>query len=157
MKATTIDEAGARVSAFSAHAAARASTLQTQAPSQAKLWTGRLMTGLPLLFLTWDGAVKLLAVPQVVEATAELGFARSTLPWLGAIELLAVLLTCLQRTRVLGAVLLSAYLGGAVATHVRLENPLFSHTLFPIYIAALLWGGLYLRDARVRALSPFGH
>jgi DoxX-like family len=146
MKAMTIGETGGPMS-----------SLETQTPSQAKLWTGRIVSGLPLLFLAWDGAMKLVAIDQVVAATAELGFARNTLPWLAAIELLGVLLTCLSRTRVVGAVLLSAYLGGAVATHVRLENPLFSHTLFPIYVAALLWGGLYLRDARVRALSPFGH
>jgi hypothetical protein len=123
--------------------------------SKGRVWTGRVLTGLPLLFLAWDGAMKIAQVPMVVEASAKLGFAPSTLPLLGAIELLAVLLIALPRTRVLGAVLISAYLGGAVATHVRLGDPLFSHTLFPIYVAALIWGGLYLRDARVRALSPF--
>jgi hypothetical protein len=84
-----------------------------------------------------------------------MGFGRSTLPFLGTILLAGVLLTCVHRTRVFGAVLLSAYLGGAVASHVRMGDPLLTHTLFPIYFAALIWGGLYLRDERVRALSPF--
>ena len=127
-----------------------------EASSKAKLWTGRLMTGLPLAFLTFDAVVKLAAIPAVVEASAKVGFQRGTLPLLGMVELTAVALSCFRRTRVFAAVLLSAYLGGAVATHVRLGDPLFSHTLFPIYFAALVWGGLYLRDERVRALSPFG-
>jgi hypothetical protein len=145
MNTLTIDQAGTP-----------ATTLEApQAPSKAKLWTGRIMTGLPLLFLAWGGVMKLVAAPEVVEASAKIGYERSTLPFLGTIELVAVLLICIHRTRVFGAVLLSAYLGGAVATHVRLGDPLFSHTLFPIYFAALVWGGLYLRDERVRALSPF--
>lgn len=125
------------------------------APSPSKTWTGRILAGLPLLFLTWDGAMKLIAVPQVVEASARLGFAKSTLPVLGVVELAAVLLTLFRRTRVFGAVLLTAYLGGAVETHVRLGDPLFTHTLFPIYFAALIWGGLSLLDTRIRAASPF--
>ncbi len=125
------------------------------ATSKAKLWTGRLMTALPLLFLAWDGVVKFLRIPEVIEASERMGFHRGTLPLLGMIELVSVLLTSFRRTRVFGAVLISAYLGGAVATHVRLGDPLFSHTLFPIYFAALIWGGLYLRDERVRAVSPF--
>ncbi len=127
----------------------------SETPSRAKLWVGRVMTGLPLLFLTLDGVMKLVNVPEVIEASEKIGYHASTLPYLGAILLASVLLTAIPRTRVFGAVLLSAYLGGAVATHVRLGNPLFSHTLAPIYFAALVWGGLYLRDARVRALSPF--
>jgi hypothetical protein len=123
--------------------------------SKAKLWAGGVMTGLPLLFLAWDGVMKLASIPAVVEASEKVGFHKSTLPFIGMIEILSVLLISIQRTRVFGAVLVSAYLGGAVATHVRLGDPLFSHTLFPIYFAALIWGGLYLRDERVRALSPF--
>lgn len=125
------------------------------APSRGKVWTGRVLAGLPLLFLTWDATMKLLAVPQVVEASSRLGFAPSTLPVLGALELAAVVLTLVRRTRVLGAVVLTAYLGGAVETHVRLGDPLLSHTLFPIYFAALIWGGLSLLDARIREASPF--
>jgi hypothetical protein len=146
MNTTTID-----------HADLQAASLEAKgASSAAKLWTGRLMTGLPLLFIAFDGAVKFAAVPAVVEASAKVGYGPSKLPLLGAVELLAVLFICIHRTRVFGAVLLSSYLGGAVATHVRLGDPLFTHVLSPVYFAALVWGGLYLRDARVRALSPFG-
>lgn len=123
--------------------------------SKTKLWVGRLLTGLPALFLAVDGVMKFLNLPEVVEASAKIGFQRPTLPVLGAIEVLSVLFLSFRRTAPFGAVLISAYLGGAVATHVRLGDPLFSHTLFPIYFALLIWGGLYLRDERVRALSPF--
>jgi hypothetical protein len=145
MEAMTIDQAGLRATDHEA----------THGFARTKLWAGRIMTGLPLLFLSFDGVMKFVASPEVLEASAKIGFFRATLPWLGAIELVAVALICLRRTRVFGAVLLSAFLGGAVATHVRLGDPLLSHTLFPIYVAALVWGGLFLRDARVRALSPF--
>ena len=145
MNTLTIDQATATVTPRSA----------PRTPSTARLWTGRIMTGLPLLFLAWDGVMKFVASPMVVEGSARLGFGRSTLPFLGTVELVAVALTCIHRTRVFGAVLLSAYLGGAVSTHVRAGDPLFTHLLFPIYFAALVWGGLYLRDERVRALSPF--
>ena len=122
---------------------------------KAKLWLGRVLTGLPALFIAVDGLMKFLDLPQVVEASAKIGFQRATLPVIGAIEVLCVVLLSIRRTAPFGAVLISAYLGGAVATHVRLGDPLFSHTLFPIYFAALIWAGLYLRDERVRALSPF--
>lgn len=125
-------------------------------PNNAKRWAARLMIGLPLLFLCFDGLMKLIAIPQVVQASAELGFGPDILPVLGSLELLAALLTFVESTSVVGAVMLSAYLGGAIATHLRLGDPLFTHTLFPVYFAALIWGGLYLRDERVRALSPFG-
>jgi hypothetical protein len=125
------------------------------ASRKGRLWTGRVLTGLPGLFLLWDGLMKVICIAPVVEASEKVGFHRSTLPFIGAIEILAVVLLSIRRTAPFGAVLVSAYLGGAVATHVRLGDPLFSHTLFPIYFAALIWGGLYLRDERIRALSPF--
>jgi hypothetical protein len=124
-------------------------------PSRRLLWAGRALTGIPLVFLTFDGVVKFLNVPGVVEASERIGYHRSTLPFLGSVELLAVLLISFWRTAPFGAVLVSAYLGGAVATHVRLGDPLFSHTLAPIYCALLIWAGLLLRDDRVRRLSPF--
>jgi hypothetical protein len=116
---------------------------------------GWLISGLPLLFLACDGLMKFLNLPEVVEASAKVGFQRATLPLLGAVEVVSVILISLRRTAPFGAVLISAYLGGAVATHVRLGDPLLTHTLMPVYFAALIWGGLYLRDARVRALNPF--
>jgi hypothetical protein len=122
---------------------------------KSKLWLGRLLTGLPALFIAVDGLMKFLDLPEVVEASAKIGFQRATLPLLGGLELVSVVLLSIRRTAPLGAVLISAYLGGAVATHVRLGDPHFSHTLFPIYFALLIWAGLYLRDERVRALSPF--
>jgi hypothetical protein len=127
----------------------------TSTPSKARLWVGRVLSGLPALFLLWDGLMKVLSIPLVIEASEKIGFHRSTLPVLGAIEVFSVILLSIRRTAAFGAVLISAYLGGAVATHVRLGDPLFSHTLFPIYVAALIWAGLYLRNDRVRALSPF--
>ena len=147
MQTLTIDQAGVPATRLDA----------PSTPSKTKLWTGRIMTGLPLLFLAVDGAMKLALLPQVVEASAKIGYTRATLPTLGVLELLSIAFICLRRTRLFGAVLVTAYLGGAVATHVRLGDPLLSHTLFPVYFAALIWGGIYLRDARLRALSPFAN
>jgi hypothetical protein len=127
----------------------------TSSPSNLARWTGRFCTGLPLLFLAVDGVVKFSNQPQVVEASARLGFSGSSVQLLGAIELVAVLCMLVHRLAPLGAVLASAYLGGAVATHVSHGDPLFSHVLMPVYFAALIWGGLCLRDERFRALSPF--
>jgi len=146
MKTLTIEDV-----AFSAPASTRASAV----PSPAARWGGRILAGLPLLFMTVDAAMKLAAVPQVLEASAKLGFVPSSVTVIGVAELVAVVLTLFQRTRVFGSVLLSAYLGGAVCVHVQHHDPLFSHTLFPIYFAVMIWGGLALLDARVRALSPF--
>ena len=120
--------------------------------SKAKLWIGRVLTGLPALFIFVDGLMKQLHLPQVIEASEKIGFHRSTLPLLGALEIISVLLLCFRRTAALGAVLLTAYLGGAVATHVRLGDPLFTHTLFPVFFAIAIWGGLALRNDRIAAL-----
>jgi hypothetical protein len=115
-------------------------------------WTGRILTGIPTLFLTFDAIIKFANVPAVAEASAKLGLPPDLAPALGAILLACLALYLVPRTAVVGAVLLTGYLGGAVAMHVRVGDPLVSHVLFPIYVAVLLWGGLYLRDARVRAL-----
>ena len=115
-------------------------------------WTGRALTGLAVAFLVFDAAIKLVGAREAVAGTVQLGWRPHHLPILGAIEVVCLLLYLVPRTAPLGAVLWTGYLGGAVATHLRLDNPLFSHVLFPTYVAALLWGGLYLRDARVRAL-----
>lgn len=129
-------------------------TLEPVNVSKAKLWTGRVLTGVPALFLFVDGAMKQLQLPEVIEASAKIGFQPSTLPVLGVIEILAVLCLCFRRTAALGAVVLTGYLGGAVATHVRLGDPLLTHTLMPVFFATLIWGGLALRNDRIRALSP---
>jgi hypothetical protein len=105
-----------------------------------------------VLFLAMDAAMKVIAAPQAVTATAQLGFAPQEVPVIGAIALVCLALYLIPRTAVLGAVLWTGYLGGAVAVNLRIGAPLFSHTLFPIYVAAFVWVGLYLRDPRARAL-----
>jgi hypothetical protein len=122
--------------------------------SRAGLWAGRVMSGLSVAFLAFDTAMKLLQVEAAMHGTAELGYPLGAVFGIGVVELLCVIAYVVPRTSVLGAVLLTGYLGGAIATHVRVGNPLFTHVLFPVYVAALIWGGLYLRDAALRALLP---
>lgn len=116
--------------------------------------TGRVLSGVAIAFMAFDGIFKLIRpTPQpVAESFVQLGYDPAIAPVIGLLALIPALLYAVPRTAALGALLLTGYLGGAVATHVRLDNPLFSHVLFPVYIALLIWGGLYLRDARVRAL-----
>lgn len=121
----------------------------------AALWTGRGLSALAVLFLFLDSLGKLLEVPPVVAGSQQLGYPASTVFPIGVVLLLCVAAYVIPSTSVLGAVLLTGFLGGAVATHVRVEDPLFSHTLFPTYVALFVWGGLYLRDPRVRALLPW--
>jgi DoxX-like family len=118
--------------------------------SKKRLWVGRIMSGLAVLFLLFDSSTKLLRVDAVMKAAAQIGYPPSTMLPIGLILLVCVVVYLIPRTAVLGAVLLTGYLGGAVATHVRVGDPLLSHTLSPIYFAVLIWGGLYLRDGRVR-------
>lgn len=120
--------------------------------SNKRLWTGRIMTGAAVLFLLFDSITKLLRVEAVMKAAEQIGYPAATMPPIGLILLACVVVYLIPRTAVLGAVLLTGYLGGAVATHVRVGDPLMSHVLFPIYFAVLIWGGLYLRDQRVPAL-----
>jgi len=115
-------------------------------------WAGRILTGLTIAFLTFDVAIKLAGAKEAVEGTVTLGFQPHHVPIIGALGLVCLVLYAIPRTAPLGAVLWTGYLGGAIATQLRVDNPLFSHILFPVYVAALMWGGLYLRDARVRAL-----
>jgi hypothetical protein len=115
-------------------------------------WAGRTLSGLAVAFLLFDTWMSLAAPPEAIEGTRALGFQEHHLLPLGILKIVLLVLYLVPRTAPLGAVLWTGYLGGAVAAHVRLDNPLFSHTLFPIYVAAFLWGGLYLRDARVRGL-----
>jgi hypothetical protein len=115
-------------------------------------WAGRILSGLAILFLTFDVAIKLVPNKMALEGTTALGYQPHHVPIIGAIGLLCLVLYVIPRTAPIGAILWTGYLGGAIATHLRLDNPLFSHILFPTYVAALIWGGLYLRDERVRAL-----
>ena len=122
--------------------------------SRKTLWTGRILSALPVLFLLMDGIMKLLKPEPVVKATIQLGYPESVIMALGIILLVCVILYVVPHTAVLGAILLTGYLGGAIATQARVGNPLFSHILFPVYLALLIWGGLFLRDSRLRALMP---
>src|SRR5262245_46961769 len=123
--------------------------------STSGLWAGRVMSGLAVLFLLFDSVGKLLQVKPVIDGTIELGYPVSTVLGLGVTLLICVIAYVIPRTSVLGAVLLTGYLGGAIATHVRVQNPLFTHVLFPIYVAMFIWGGLVLRDVRLRAFLPW--
>jgi hypothetical protein len=130
------------------------SDIQAAPLSKGRLWTGRTMSALPALFLLVDAVGKLVKPAPVVEGTIQLGYPESVLLGLGIVLLTCTVLYVIPRTAVLGAILLTGYLGGAVATHVRVGSPLFSHILFPVYVAVLIWGGLYLRDERLRTLIP---
>ncbi|MEA2764071.1 MAG: hypothetical protein QOK07_475 [Gemmatimonadaceae bacterium] len=125
---------------------------QTAVVSKKKLWVGRIMSGIAVLFLIFDGVTKLMVITPVVEGMRKLGYPVPLAPVIGAILLVCVVLYLIPRTAPLGAILLTGYLGGAVASQLRIEMPLFGYTLFPIYVAVLAWGGLYLRDSRVRGL-----
>lgn len=118
---------------------------------------GFTMSGIVVAFMLFDAGIKLVPLDIVIKSTAELGYPPSPAlaRGLGIVALLCTALYALPRTAVLGAILLTAYMGGAVATHLRVGNPLFTHMLFGVYLAVLAWGGLYLRDARIRALMPF--
>ena len=116
---------------------------------------GIALSAIASLFLASDAALKVLRLGPAVEGTTSLGYPAETVLWIGAIQSACLLLYLVPRTAVLGALMMTGYLGGAVATHVRISSPLLSHTLFPVYVALLLWGGLYLRDERLRALIPF--
>ena len=118
-------------------------------------WVGWVISGLVIAFLLMDATMKLLALPIVLETSGLLGFAGADMArGLGAVLLICTLLYIAPQTAVIGAILLTGYLGGAVATHVRVGSPLFSHVLSGVYVGMLLWGGLYLRDPRLRALMP---
>ncbi|QRK11259.1 DoxX family protein [Archangium violaceum] len=136
------------------HSAPETRTRTGTQPAKKALWTGRILSGLAVLFLLFDATGKLLQIPEAQQGTMELGYPVSVLFGLGLVQLACLAVYLVPRLSVLGAVLWTGYLGGAVATHVRVGNPLFTHTLFPVYIATLLWLGLWLRDERLRAVLP---
>jgi hypothetical protein len=134
------------------HAATHAAT--PVAPVTAtRRWVGRAISALAVLFLLVDGAIKALRLEAAVEATAQLGYPEHLTPGIGLLELACLVVYVMPRTSVLGAIMLTGYLGGAVATHVRAGSEPFS-VLFPIVLGGLLWGGLYVRNARLRTLLP---
>lgn len=126
--------------------------------SRPSVWTGRALSGLVILFLVMDAAMKIAALPIVSETAVTIGWSGDPGFW-RAMGLLLLAITALYawpRTAVLGAILLTGYLGGALATHLRIGSPLFSHTLFGAYLGIATWGGLWLRDPRVRRILPVG-
>ena len=120
--------------------------------SRGRLWASRIMYGAVVLFMLFDGIGKLAKPQQVIEGTLELGYEERHLVVMGVLCIISTILYALPRTRFLGALLLTGYLGGAVATHVRVDNPLWTHTLFPFYLAILAWGPLWLMDPKIRKL-----
>jgi hypothetical protein len=118
------------------------------------LLTGYGLTGLSALFLLMDAGMKLMRLPIVLETTTQLGWQTGSIVPLGILLLTSTLLYLFPKTSLLGAVLLTGYLGGAVATHARIGSPLLTHTLFGVYVGIIMWGGLYLRDPVLRAVFP---
>jgi hypothetical protein len=128
---------------------------QTPPVSLAAIWAGRILSGAVILFLLVDGGMKLVPIDAVIAASQEFRIPVELARTLGIITLACTILYAVPATSVLGAILLTAYMGGAVYTHLRIGSPLFSHTLFGVYLGVMIWGGLWLRDAAVRALIPF--
>ena len=122
--------------------------------SKSRIWGSRIMIGLIVVFMLADSVGKLVKPQAVVEATVALGWPESAIIPLGIILLLSTLLYAFPRTSFLGAILLTGYLGGAVATNYRADTPLFTNILFPVYMGVIAWGGLWLRDRRLQALLP---
>ena len=123
-------------------------------PSNKAIWTGRVISGLCVLFLLFDGTAKVLLVAPVREACAELGIPEHTVSGIGILLVVCTALYAVPRTSALGAILLTGYLGGAVSTHVRVGGPAFP-VAFATLLGVLVWLGLYLREPRLRALVPF--
>ena len=128
--------------------------IDVAAPSKGQLWAGRILSGIGTLFMLFDATIHLLKPAAVIEGFAKLGFPSTVAVPLAIIEFVCIVLYLIPRTSVLGAILLTGYLGGAIATQLRVGAPLFSTLLFPIYVALFLWGGLYLRDPVVRTIIP---
>ncbi len=127
-------------------------TLPTTASSTAKVWSGRIMGGIVILFMLMDTTFKFMTTEDVIKATTDLGFQAHHLPIMGTLGLLATLLYIIPRTEIIGALLLTGYWGGAIATHVRMDNPLFTHILFPVYLGVLAWGAIWIKNDRLRQL-----
>ena len=132
----------------------QAAPVQHGSVSKAALWTGRILTGLVVLFLLFDGIAKVMKASAVLKASAQLGLSDNLVVAIGVTLLVCTLLYVIPATSILGAILLTGYLGGAVCIQLRVGNPLFSQTLFPVYFGVLVWLGLYLREPRLRSLVP---
>ena len=132
-------------------------TSATGSSAAKSVWIGRVLSGIAIAFFVMDGVMKLIQPQVVIGATQQIGWPvdATTLTVLGLILLASTALYAFPPSAVLGAILLTGYLGGAVASHARLGDPLVSHDLFGVYLGLFVWGGLWFRDARVRALIPF--
>lgn len=122
--------------------------------SKGRLWTGRIMSTIVILFMLFDGIGKLFKPASVVEGTLALGFADRHIAAIGILALISVLPYAFPRTSFWGALLLTGFFGGVVSAQIRVDAPLFTHILFPVYLAILTWGGIWLRDERIRKLFP---
>ncbi len=131
-------------------AAVHTSSATTQ--PAARVWIGRTLTTIAVVFLIMDATIKVLKLPVAVDSTVQVGYSAAVVLPIGLLEIALLVLYLIPRVAPLGAVLWTGYLGGAVATHLRLGDPLLTHVLFPTYVGAMLWTGLWLRDARVRAI-----
>lgn len=128
------------------------SGVQMAAISKRTLWAGRIFSAIPALTLLFGGAVKLLKLPSVMQGFAQYGYPANSIPVVGILEVACTVVYLIPRTAVLGAILMTGLLGGAIASNVRINNPAF---IAPLILGVLVWGGLYLRDQRLRALIPF--
>ena len=130
---------------------------ETPRVTSSALWIGRGLSGLVIAFLLLDGAVKLVPIAEVTQTMQQLGYSGSVAQarGLGVLTLACALFYAFPRTAMLGAILLTGLLGGAMASHLRVDSPLFSHLLFGLYLGLMAWGGLYLRDPALRTLLPW--
>ncbi|KAA2242784.1 DoxX family protein [Chitinophaga agrisoli] len=129
--------------------------MESTHPSRAIRWTGIIMRWFVILFLLFDAVMKFVKPAPVIQSTIhELGYKEHHILIFAFLVLLPTLLFAIPRTRILGALLLTAYLGGAIAAQLRVDSPLFSHLLFPVYIAVLMWGSIWLLDERLRRIFP---
>ncbi|HKI43852.1 MAG TPA: DoxX family protein [Balneolales bacterium] len=122
--------------------------------SAKSLWTGRIISALVVLFMLFDSITKIMQVPAVMKASVQLGYTAGTISVIGIILFVCVVVYVIPRTSILGAVLLTGYLGGAVATNLRIGAPLFSNVLFPVYFGILVWAGLFMRNPHLRRFIP---
>jgi Na+/H+ antiporter NhaC len=132
-----------------------ASETQSGSTSKGMLWTGLAISAVITLLLLLDAAMKIMQVAPVVQGTVQAGYPASAVLPIGIILLVCLICYAIPRTSVLGAILLTGYLGGAVASNLRISSPLLTYTLVPVYVGILVWAGLFLRDGRLRALIPF--
>lgn len=129
----------------------------THHPSKKTLWISWIMSGLVILFMLMDSIFKFIQPEPVLETMLELGYGEHHITIVGTLALISVIFYAIPRTAILGAILLTGFLGGAIATNFRMDYPLLSHVLFPAYLAIFAWGGLWLRNSRLKNLIPLSN